>query len=70
MVRLPKELRKRKSKKRAVAGTAALVVGAAGLALFIVGLKRRHRLDEERSVGEQDTGRSGDHPDPEAPRRD
>jgi hypothetical protein len=52
MVRLPKELRKRKSKKRAIAGTAALVVGAAGLALFIVGLKRRHRLDDERSVGE------------------
>jgi hypothetical protein len=52
MVRLPKELRKRKSKKRAVAGTAALVLGAAGLALFIVGLKRRHRLDDERSVGE------------------
>ncbi|HEU0012676.1 MAG TPA: hypothetical protein VFQ45_03295 [Longimicrobium sp.] len=29
----------------------ALVLGAAGLFLFIVGVKRRHRLDEERELG-------------------
>lgn len=34
-----------------VAGGAALLVGAAGLFMFIVGLKRRHRLDEEREIG-------------------
>ena len=30
----------------------ALVLGAAGLFLFIVGVKRRHRLDPERDIGE------------------
>ncbi|HWK90449.1 MAG TPA: hypothetical protein VNP72_10700 [Longimicrobium sp.] len=29
----------------------ALALGAAGLFLFIVGVKRRHRLDEERELG-------------------
>lgn len=29
---------------------AALLVGAAGLFLFIVGVKRKHRLDAEREV--------------------
>jgi hypothetical protein len=29
----------------------ALAVGAAGLFLFIVGVKRKHRLDAEREVG-------------------
>jgi hypothetical protein len=30
--------------------TAALLAGAAGLLLFIVGVKRRYRLDEEREI--------------------
>lgn len=30
---------------------AALALGAAGLFLFIVGVKRKHRLDAEREVG-------------------
>ena len=30
----------------------AMVLGAAGLFLFIVGVKRRHRLDPEREIGE------------------
>lgn len=29
----------------------ALALGAAGLFLFIVGVKRRHRLDAEREIG-------------------
>lgn len=29
----------------------ALALGAVGLFLFIVGVKRRHRLDEEREIG-------------------
>lgn len=29
----------------------ALLVGAAGLFLFIVGVKRKHRLEAEREVG-------------------
>jgi hypothetical protein len=29
----------------------ALALGAAGLFLFIVGVKRKHRLDEEREIG-------------------
>lgn len=30
--------------------TGALVLGAAGLFLFIVGVKRKHRLDAEREI--------------------
>jgi hypothetical protein len=37
------------SRKKAM-GKAALVLGAAGLLLFIVGVKRRYRLDEEREL--------------------
>ena len=40
----PGDLRKK------VMGGAALVLGATGLFLFIVGLKRKHRLDEEREA--------------------
>ncbi|HEX6040561.1 hypothetical protein [Longimicrobium sp.] len=29
----------------------ALALGAAGLFLFIVGVKRRHRLDADREIG-------------------
>lgn len=28
----------------------ALALGAAGLFLFIIGIKRRHRLDDEREI--------------------
>ena len=30
---------------------AGLLLGAAGLLLFIVGVKRRYRIDDEREVG-------------------
>lgn len=48
-----------KGKKGAgMAGRAALVVGGAGLLLFILGVKRRHRLDDGREivVPEEDEG--------------
>jgi hypothetical protein len=51
MARLPSKLRRKKSKKKLV-GTAALLLGAAGLALYIVGVKGRYRLDDERAAGE------------------
>jgi hypothetical protein len=35
----------------------ALLLGAAGLFLFIVGVKRKHRLDAERVVGEEERRR-------------
>ena len=35
----------------------ALALGAAGLFLFIVGVKRRHRLDAEREIGEAESRR-------------
>ena len=38
-----------KGKKTMTRG--AVVLGAAGLFLFIVGVKRRHRLDAEREIG-------------------
>lgn len=38
--------------KKGVSKT-ALVLGAAGLFLFIVGVKRKHRLDAEREIGEE-----------------
>lgn len=44
--RLPS--RERDGKK--AMSTTALVLGAAGLFLFIVGVKRKHRLDAERDV--------------------
>jgi hypothetical protein len=31
----------------------ALALGAAGLFLFIVGVKRKHRLDAEREIGDE-----------------
>lgn len=40
-------------------GKAALLVGAAGLLLFIVGVKRKHRLNAERDV-EAERARRGD----------
>ena len=45
--RLPS--RERDGGKKAMS-TTALVLGAAGLFLFIVGAKRKHRLDAEREV--------------------
>lgn len=38
-------------KSRKVMSRTALALGAAGLFLFIVGVKRKHRLDEEREIG-------------------
>ena len=37
-------------KSRKAMSKTALALGAAGLFLFIVGVKRKHRLDEERVV--------------------
>jgi hypothetical protein len=31
----------------------AIALGAAGLFLFIVGVKRKHRLDAEREIGDE-----------------
>ena len=39
------------SKSKKVVTRGAMLVGAAGLFLFIVGVKRRHRLDAEREIG-------------------
>ncbi|HEX6750297.1 MAG TPA: hypothetical protein VF092_23590 [Longimicrobium sp.] len=41
---------KESSKGKKAMQTAALLAGAAGLLLFIVGVKRRYRLDEEREI--------------------
>jgi len=41
----------RHGKQKKTMQKAGLVLGAAGLLLFIVGVKRRYRIDEEREVG-------------------
>lgn len=41
----------RRGKQKKTMQTAGLVLGAAGLLLFIVGVKRRYRIDDEREVG-------------------
>jgi len=41
----------RRGKQKKTMQKAGLVLGAAGLLLFIVGVKRRYRIDEEREVG-------------------
>jgi hypothetical protein len=38
-------------KKKKTMQKAGLLLGAAGLLLFIVGVKRRYRIDDEREVG-------------------
>jgi hypothetical protein len=38
----------------------ALALGAAGLFLFIVGIKRKHRLDNEIQVGDRTVPGRGD----------
>ena len=38
-------------KKKKTMQKAGLVLGAAGLLLFIVGVKRRYRIDDEREIG-------------------
>lgn len=44
-------LKKREEKKASgMGGKTALVVGGAGLLLFILGVKRRHRLDDGREI--------------------
>ena len=41
---------KPKSQKKTMQ-KAGLLLGAAGLLLFIVGVKRRYRIDDEREIG-------------------
>ena len=38
-------------KKKKTMQKAGLLLGAAGLLLFIVGVKRRYRIDDEREIG-------------------
>jgi hypothetical protein len=65
MARLPGGRKKKGKTIKRVAGTAALLAGAAGLALFIVGARRRYRLDADRVVGEpEDEGGPGGGPHP------
>jgi hypothetical protein len=40
-------------------GKAALLLGAAGLLLFIVGVKRKYRLDEQREIDLDRAARAG-----------
>jgi hypothetical protein len=47
-----------KGRNTKLAKNTALLLGAAGLFLFIVGVKRRHRLDEEREIGFDDGPRA------------
>jgi hypothetical protein len=42
----------REGGKKGISKT-AIALGAAGLFLFIVGVKRKHRLDAEREVGDE-----------------
>jgi hypothetical protein len=44
------EREERSGKRKKAVGTAALLLGAAGLLLFIVGVKRRYRIDDEREI--------------------
>lgn len=41
-------------KKKGGVSKTALMLGAAGLFLFIVGVKRKHRLDEEREIAAEE----------------
>ena len=41
----------RRGKQKKTMQKAGLLLGAAGLLLFIVGVKRRYRIDEEREIG-------------------
>jgi hypothetical protein len=49
--RMADERETRRGKQKKTMQKAGLVLGAAGLLLFIVGVKRRYRIDEEREVG-------------------
>ena len=50
----------REEGKKGISKT-AIALGAAGLFLFIVGVKRKHRLDAEREIGEdRASARRGD----------
>ena len=46
--------------KKKMMSRGAVLLGAAGLFLYIVGVKRRHRLDDERVIGELPRPRKGD----------
>jgi hypothetical protein len=41
----------RRGKQKKTMQKAGLLLGAAGLLLFIVGVKRRHRIDDEIEIG-------------------
>lgn len=45
---------KKEEKKGGVAGKAALLVGGAGLLLFILGVKRRYRLADGMEIEQPD----------------
>lgn len=45
---------KQEKKSGKVLSRTGLMLGAAGLLLFIVGIKRSYHLDDEHSVGEPD----------------
>jgi hypothetical protein len=52
---MPAEKSDKKSGK--VLSRTGIMLGAAGLLMFIVGLKRSYHLDEEHSVGEPETAK-------------
>jgi len=47
-------------KKKKTMQKAGLLLGAAGLLLFIVGVKRRYRIDDEREIGPPPRTRMGE----------
>lgn len=65
---MPKKPEGEEGKKKGGVSKTALVLGAAGLFLFIVGVKRRHRLDEEREIGYAPRRRDDEREEPRAPR--
>lgn len=48
---MPDESTPPEKKPSKLVSKTALALGAAGLFLFIVGVKRKHRLDAEREIG-------------------
>lgn len=47
---MAKQPEKGEGEKKGFPKKTALALGAAGLFLFIIGIKRRHRLDDEREI--------------------
>jgi hypothetical protein len=48
---------KQEKKGSKVLSRTGLVLGAAGLLMFIIGVKRSYQLDEEHTVGEEERRR-------------